>query len=114
MGHDLTMHVLTVALLCPPFPPSMCTLEGDACLVPIATRLHSLRRLDINRTHSLSAAMLEALLESSVQGCSLRVGLQPGQHKGLSAEVCESTWAAVAGRRGRRLTPMLSFVPCDW
>ncbi len=76
--------------------------------MPIATRLHSLRRLDIDRTHSLSAAMLEALLESSVQGCSLRVVLQPGQHKGLSAEVCESTWAAVAGRRGRRLTPMLS------
>ncbi len=76
-------------------------------MLPIATRLHSLRVLDLQNCSNLSAAMLEALLESSVQGCKLRVVLRSQSDHGPSAEVCAAVRAAVAGRRGGRLTPML-------
>jgi hypothetical protein len=88
-----------------PFLCSGCTLEGDGCLLPIATRLNSLRVLELQNCRSLSAAMLEALLESSVQGCELRVVVHLS---GPSSEQCAAIQAAVAGRRGGRLTPMLS------
>jgi hypothetical protein len=81
-----------------------CALEGGDCLMPLATRLHSLRVLALESCLSMSAAMLEALLESYVQGCKLRVVVVDRP----SAEQCAAIRAAVAGRRGSRLTPMLT------
>ncbi len=52
--------------------------------------------------------MLEALLESSVQGCKLRVVV--GSCASLSVAQCTSTQAAVAGRRGSRCTPMVTAI----
>ncbi len=75
-------------------------------MVPLATRLHSLRVLAMESCLSLSTAMLEALLESSVQGCKLRVVVVSWDC--FSAEQCAAIRAVVAGRRGSRLTPMLT------
>ncbi len=74
--------------------------------MPIATRLHTLRLLDLKCCHNLSAAMLEALLDGAVQGCSLRVAIGSS----LSVAVCDGTRAAVASKRGGWCTPMVSHM----
>ncbi len=56
----------------------------------------------------MCATMLKALLESSVQGCKLRVVV--GSCAGLSDEQCTAEHAAVAGRRGSRCTPMVNWI----
>ncbi len=66
----------------------------------------------------MSAAMLEVLLESSLQGCKLRVVVRHrrvvvGSCASLSAEQCAATQASVAGRRGSRCTPMVSHMASD-
>jgi hypothetical protein len=82
-----------------------CTLSPDS-LDPLA-QLASLRELNLYHCIGVTAAALERLLSTSVQGCCLEISLQGGGDE-ATPEDCADLYRRVAAQRGSRDTPGLS------
>jgi hypothetical protein len=82
-----------------------CTLGPDS-LDPLG-QLVSLRELDLSNCTGVTAASVERLLSTSVQGCSLEISFWDCGDE-ATTEDCIDLYNSVVAQRGSRDTPELS------
>jgi hypothetical protein len=82
-----------------------CTLDPDS-LDPLA-QLASLRDLSLHQCTGVTAAALERLLSTSVQGCCLNISVS-GYNPDAAQKACARLHSRVLAKRGSRDTPALS------